>query len=175
MPAWGRPYIPIWISTYTQPWSSTRSLKLYYGWFCQGWVWVGVACIYILSWESWDRSLIDPFRRISPLVLKLWSWWGVWLWQVLQWGCFCCHCTWFGLRRHWGKCNAVHPFGDNSCNRSNHKLLICVVAFVVCIWKNKCQCIWYRVFFEIPATATSSLRAPRELPDSITRASRRCL
>ncbi len=26
----------------------------------------------------------------------------------------------------------------------------------------------------IPATATSSLRAPRELPDSITRASRRC-
>ncbi len=27
---------------------------------------------------------------------------------------------------------------------------------------------------DIPATATSSLRAPRELPDSITRASRRC-
>jgi hypothetical protein len=26
----------------------------------------------------------------------------------------------------------------------------------------------------IPATVTSSLRAPRELPDSITRASRRC-
>jgi hypothetical protein len=26
----------------------------------------------------------------------------------------------------------------------------------------------------IPATATSSLRAPRELPDSITRVSRRC-
>jgi hypothetical protein len=28
--------------------------------------------------------------------------------------------------------------------------------------------------YDIPATATSSLRAPRELPDSITRASRRC-
>jgi hypothetical protein len=28
--------------------------------------------------------------------------------------------------------------------------------------------------FYIPATATSSLRAPRKLPDSITRASRRC-
>ena len=30
------------------------------------------------------------------------------------------------------------------------------------------------LLFGIPATATSSLRAPRELPDSIMRASRRC-
>jgi hypothetical protein len=37
-------------------------------------------------------------------------------------------------------------------------------------------CIYIEIIHErsIPTTATSSLRAPRELPDSITRASRRC-
>jgi hypothetical protein len=52
--------------------------------------------------------------------------------------------------------------------RSYMIYLVCLKIFCM-----RTLVFWSR-FLRIPATATSSLRAPRELPDSITRASRRC-